>query len=358
MGTISRKFVKYARFVSQYYHPSGPRLAYVGGVYGSRNLGDEVLRSAAAKLFPRCSLVDYPRKPYLAKFAKSMLPVRNGLLAGGTLISQKEEWLALVRNYIPPIHRFIVFGTGVAHPLFFQDRRREWCKLLEQCAFVGVRGPLSAELLSEVGFSNVEVVGDPVLVYASDTMEDCAAYEPDRIGINIGWDRQMKQFGTESEICEQVTTLAKLARSAGWKVRWFIVCPADLGITLEAAAKSDTSEEIMQCYTNASEYIAEVKSCAVFVGMRLHSVVLATCAYVPSLMLEYRPKCRDYMLSIAQEHNLLRTDILHSEEMWSRASWLGSNRENLSKSLYENIKQLRERQQRRAAELEEVMLSE
>jgi hypothetical protein len=91
MWKISSKFVKYTRFVSQYYHPSGPRLAYLGGVYGSRNLGDEVLRSAAAKLFPRCSLLDYPRKPYLAKLAKTMFPVRNGLLAGGTLISQRKS---------------------------------------------------------------------------------------------------------------------------------------------------------------------------------------------------------------------------------------------------------------------------
>jgi polysaccharide pyruvyl transferase WcaK-like protein len=196
--------------------------------------------------------------------------------------------------------------------------------LLEQFAFVGVRGPLSAELLSEVGFSNVEVVGDPVLVYASDTMEDCAAYEPNLIGLNIGWDRSMKQFGTEAEIYERITTLAKRARSAGWKVRWFVVCPADLEMTVEAAAKSGTSEEIIQCYTNASEYIAG--KIAAFCRMRLHSVVLATCAYVPSLMIEYRPKCRVICYQYPKSITCYE-QIVYAEEMWSKASWLGSNQE-------------------------------
>jgi polysaccharide pyruvyl transferase WcaK-like protein len=97
---------------------------------------------------------------------------------------------------------------------------------------------------------------------------------------------------------------------------------------------------------------------SVFVGTRLHSVVLATCAFVPSVMLEYRPKCRDYMLSIGQEDYVIRTDKFRSEEVWERACELNSERNRFSEALYQSIKPLRERQLRKASELQKAMLGD
>lgn len=347
---------KYMRFFADYAKPRGPRLAYIGGVYGSRNLGDEALRLAAAKLFSRCSLLEFPRKRHLANLAKLILPVFNALLAGGTLINQREEWLSLVSNYVPVIPNFIVFGTGVAHPSFWPDRRRKWAELLRQCRFVGVRGPLSAQLLTDVQVSGVEIVGDPVLVFASDTWDQRSTYIPNSIGLNIGWDRA-SQWGIQERIFTEAVKLATLAKDAGWRIRWFIVCPADIDITSEIAVLSGTNDDICHIYTDPLKYINLVKSCSVFAGMRLHSVVLATCAYVPPLVLEYRPKCLDYMLSIRHEEFVIRTDMFQANDVWEKACHINANRNRFSEALYMSIKPLRDVQLRKAHELQDLMLT-
>ena len=346
---------KYSRFFAQYTIPHGPRLAYIGGVYGSQNLGDDVLCYAAAKLFSSCTLLEYPRSQHFAKLAKVVLPVRNAVLAGGTLINQKDFWLDLTAIYIQAIPNFIVFGTGVEHPLFSNDRLSEWRELLEQCNFIGVRGPLSAQILADAGVNRVEIVGDPALVYAFDMWDQSAAYIPETIGLNIGWDR-VKQWGTQEHIFSEATLLAKRAKDAGWKVKWFVVCSADEGMTTKVATASGTTSDICHVYNDPVEYMNLVKSCSVFVGTRLHSVVLATCAYVPSLMLAYRPKCVDYMLSIGQDDHVIRTDKFRADEVWEKACHLSAERSRFSEALYLSMKPLRGRQLAMAKKLQETML--
>jgi polysaccharide pyruvyl transferase WcaK-like protein len=350
---IAAKLKKYSRFFMDYAKPCGPRLAYIGGVYGSRNLGDEALRDAAIKLFNKCSLLEFPRKKQLARLAKA-IPIRNALLAGGTLINQKEEWLDLVSNYISSIPNFIVFGTGVADPYFWPDKRKEWAGLLNRCSFVGVRGPLSARLLSDVNVGNVEMVGDPTLIFASDTWNHRNIHMPNSIGLNIGWD-WAKQWGTQENIYNEAINLASLARSEGWLIKWFVLCPADVDITNEIAIRSGTDCNIYCIYNDPIKYIDIIRSCSVFVGTRLHSVVLATCAYVPSFSIEYRPKCRDYMLSIQQENFVVRADKFKARNLWEKALNVNDNQYHFSKALYNSIKPLRETQIRMACELQNLI---
>lgn len=352
---MTSKIKKYSRFVARYTRPSGPRLAYIGGVHGGQNLGDEALRYAAENLFFRCTVLEFPRKPHLARLAKVVLPLNNAVMAGGTLINQKDIWLDVVAKYIPKIPNFIVYGTGVAHPEFWHDRRREWSELLKECTFVGVRGPLSAQLLADVHFYQVEVVGDPALVFAFDQWDQSDSYIPESIGINIGWDRA-KQWGTQEHIFSEAARLATLARITGWKVKWFVVCPADIEITYRLATASGTTSDICHVYNDPVKYMTLVKSCSVFVGTRLHSVVLATCAYVPSLMLAYRPKCMDYMLSIGQEDYVIRTDKMMAHELWEKTLYLNTERNRFSESLYLSMKPLRDKQLGTAEKLQKAML--
>ena len=63
--------------------------------------------------------------------------------------------------------------------------------------------------------------------------------------------------------------------------------------------------------------------------------------YVPSLMLEYRPKCRDYMMSIGQEDKTIRTDQFKAEDVWDIVNTWNSKRQLLSEALYQSVKQMR-----------------
>ena len=149
--------------------------------------------------------------------------------------------------------------------------------------------------------------------------------------------------------------LAKNATQAGWKVHWFVVWKNDMDITLEAARKSGTEENIHQEYYDYKKYFDLVRKMSVFVGMKLHSVALAMCAYVPSVMLEYRPKCRDFMMSVNQQHNNIRTDRFKADDVWEIVKAWNADRTQASRLLYDSIKPVAIKQKQKAIDVFNAM---
>jgi polysaccharide pyruvyl transferase WcaK-like protein len=334
-----------------------PRLFYASGCPNSRNLGDVSLFEAYKRLFSEHNIVHYPGGRVLLIASKLMRLSGAAVLGGGTLINR---WgLSAFQECAEIFSKICVFGTGVANPAFWSERpeRRDtldrWKPVLERCVYIGVRGPLSGESLADIGIKNVEVVGDPVLVYARKD-GPTRSYLPNSLGLNLGTSLG-NVWGSEESLWREYVKLAKTAKQSGWDVSWFIVWPKDLGLTKEAANLSGTADHMYEVYRDTDEYLHLVEPLSAFVGMKLHAVALATCAYVPSMMLEYRPKCRDYMASIGQEHHTIRTDEFRAEEMWDIISEWSLKRELLSAELFRSIRRLREKQRAEAKRLTEVL---
>lgn len=331
-------------------------MAYVGGFFGHENLGDEALYDAAESLFDRCSMLKYPRKLWVAHVAKVLPRIDCAVLGGGTLINQIESWCRLAEKCFDMFPLSFVFGTGVGHPDFWRsqagwkDMMNEWKAILSKCSYIGVRGPLSAELLVDAGIGGVEVIGDPALTFAGDEFPADGSYVADSIGLNIG-QADGCMWGGEDRVLGEYVRLATLAKEAGWGVKWFVVYPPDLSITVKAAELSGTSEEIYETYSDVGRYLELVGVLSTFVGMKLHATALACCAYVPSVMLEYRPKCRDFMQSIGQDEMTIRTDRVKAEEVWDIVSALNSDRQAASKALYDAIQLLSKAQKSKADQL-------
>jgi hypothetical protein len=290
-------------------------VAYVGGWLGKRNLGDDALLAAYRTLFPALNFVQFDGGRVARRLARHFPRLRNGMLAGGTIIGQEPAWLEVARAFLEIHPELIVFGSGVEEPSFWSGKLtlNSWKPVLEQCRFIGVRGPLSAELLGDIGLKSVQIVGDPVLAFA---LKDVNT-EPilDSVGLNFGTS-DGKVWGDECRICREMTALAKTAKESGWRVEWFVVWPRDLEITRQAAEASDTSQHIHVICEDHALFIRQVRRLSVFVGMKLHATALATCALTPSVMLEYRPKCRDYMQSIRQEEFSFKTDSFRAGAVW------------------------------------------
>jgi len=353
---------RYSDFIWQALTAKSPRLAYIGGFFGKNNLGDEALYDAVKSLFYNCSLLKFPRKQWLTSIAKVLPNIHCAVLAGGTVINRLESWRHLADKYFDIFPFSFVFGTGVAHPSFWSsqpgwtDTLKEWKPILERCSYIGVRGPMSAQLLADVGVKNVEIVGDPVLTFAMEQSPENSSYIPDSIGLNIG-QANGRLWGSQEHVQAEYVKLAAFAKKTGWGVKWFVVYPPDLSITENVARLSGTDHQIYEIYCDTSRYLELVRSLSTFVGMKLHAVALATCAYVPSVMLEYRPKCRDYMQSIGQDSATIRTDKLKAEEIWEIVSTWNSRRQIASGALYHKIKPLREIQRSRAKELMETIIA-
>jgi polysaccharide pyruvyl transferase WcaK-like protein len=310
---------------------------------------------ADKKLFHRCNLLDTFGGRSL-KLAMRIYPVFNAvLLAGGTLIhGYNKVWLKGFMSCQEVCPSSFVFGTGVADPSFWRARPNyidlltEWVLTLRKCRFIGVRGPLSARILANAGLENVEIVGDLVLALADDV--NTGSYHSGTIGFNVGHSYS-DVWGKEEEIFTQFTILARLARQAGWRVKWFVVWPDDLDVTKHIAKASGTTAEIHEIYADYKAFLNLVRPLAIFVGLKLHSVALTTCAYVPSVMLEYDPKCRDYMQSINQDEAIIRTDRFVADEVWEIVKTFESRRQEISSRLYSSIKLVRDRQRQMAETL-------
>jgi hypothetical protein len=332
-----------------------PLLVYVSGSPDSLNLGDNTLFRAYRQLFHRCSFARYGSGgAVLSGLSRIMRVTGHAVLGGGTLINRwgvgaAEEAIALFDN-------FFVFGTGVAQSGFWSgrpgwdDRMAKWKAVLKEADYLGVRGPLSAAALREAGLENAEVIGDPVLVYAHDSPQRDDSYRARCLGLNLG-QAQGQVWGSEEQLVREYTRLAKQARESGWSVIWFVVHPDDREVTLHAATSSGTPEEVLEVYDDHTRFIESAARVSVFVGMKLHAVVLATCAYVPSVMVEYRPKCRDYMMLIDHEKSTVRTDRMRASEVWGMIEEYSIVRRRLSERLYDCIAPVRNRLQAKAEEI-------
>ncbi len=323
-------------------------VAYLGGWLGKKNLGDEALFSAYRALFPEINFVPFDGGRVSQHVVRYLPHLKSGILGGGTLIGQKPIWLEIPNAFLNLHSRLDVFGTGVEEPLFWNGESTldKWKILLERCGYIGVRGPRSAELLSEIGISNVEVVGDPVLTFAvKDVNLD---FVPNSVGLNIGTS-DGNVWGNEPRICDEMAKFATIARKAGWKVEWFVVWPKDLEITLKAARASGTYEHIHTIFEDHEQFIEKARMLNAFIGMKLHATVLATCALTPSIMLEYRPKCRDYMDSIGQGHLTFKTSEFNAGELWEIVADWGRRRTEAAKTLSQSVHS-RQRSQKMAAQ--------
>ncbi|MCK4999762.1 MAG: polysaccharide pyruvyl transferase family protein, partial [Anaerohalosphaera sp.] len=275
-----------------------PRVTYAGHWMGYQNLGDEALFDAVKLLFPQFGFIVFPHwgGKEITIPAKVLRLFNFGMVAGGTIIKPSEYLLKQTQNCMEVCKKHFVFGTGVAQPCFSEDRSdwrsilSQWVELLAHSEYIGVRGPISARILTEAGLKNVEVVGDPVLVFADKSLPDESAYKPSVLGLNIASIRG-GLWGSMARVAKQFESLASIAKKERWTIKWFVLSPEDVKITEDIAKRTGTDEQICNVYQDYKAYMDQVRSVSVFVGIRLHAVALATCAYVPSVMLEYRPKC-------------------------------------------------------------------
>ena len=335
---------------------SKPKAVYVGGWLGHDNLGDEALFEASKKLFPGISLYSLYGKKNEMFLAKVTRVFDYAFLAGGTIINKNDNCLKRAQRMIKLAKPCFVFGTGVASSEFWKDKKvfgdnswqnhlSQWHDILDQCEYVGVRGPLSKEMLISEGIKNVEVVGDPVLTFAD--FSKSKSYQEKTLGINLGTAGGY-MWGQEDKVLAEFAELASIARKAGWKVVWFVIWPKDYDPTINAAKESGTDENIFTIYQDQKKYMDTVSKVDIFVGMKLHAVVLSTCAGVPSVMIEYRPKCRDYMESINQGNFCYRSDLFESQSTWEQILDIHNNRGSYANQIEDGISRLKAFQEQKA----------
>lgn len=329
-----------------------PRAAYIGWT-GHHNLGDEVLLLAHKELLQGITLIGY-RRSSLLKLLCAVTGRRLydlGILGGGTLINQHHMWLTGVRELQNSGVPMICLGTGVASAGFWSanaealdmlghagDELDDWTKALRSFSFVGVRGPYSSAALRGRGLENVDVVGDTALSLSDDADFDDRPHRRGVVGLSVGHVEHNPMWGDPVTYMDEVVKFARLMCDLGHEVQLLPVWDRDVASNEAILERVNRGGCRLRCvFDDYADYSRAVRECEVFVGQKLHSTVIACMNGVPSVMIEYRPKCRDFMASVDLEDYVIRTDQFTAETAATMVERLLRDRQAVLEKLEKRI---------------------
>ena len=336
----------------RYFIPFRKRIGYIGWL-GYENLGDEAMYYAFKKLYKNFNVLPFKHtyKIRLYESITSRKIYNSVFLGGGTFINSDGSSLRNLKIAQQRYKGIYIWGSGVRNPCFWEDIHRykncftEWADLLNKCQYVGVRGPLSKQLLDCNGYLNSEILGDPALSLSRNVI--IRKRKMKKLGINIGISNGYV-WGNEGEILDFVVEFAALMIQKGWKVTFLPVWSKDLAYIEEAVSKLNGKADIFYQYSSITSTLDFLQGCDIFVGEKLHSVILAMCAYTPSVMLEYRPKCLDFMASMGLERFNMRTDRLSMYKLLDNLEELSSKSDVFQDEMSSKILFYKNRQRERA----------
>jgi polysaccharide pyruvyl transferase len=346
--------------------PSSDRVAYVGWS-GNENMGDEAILAAYRRALHGYPLCQVSVRTPLARLDR-LTPwrlFRAVLLGGGTLIGV-PSYRSVLRSLLEQDERLtaLMLGAGVEEPSYFgvnpltveairqaNPATREdqgslawselvrWEPVLRRFERVTVRGPRSRAVLRELGV-DATVVGDPALLLADETPTQ--RFRERRLGLNIGTTPGV--WGSNpAALISEVVAFARAMRARGWEIVLFPVWPPDLRCIEEAARRIGGNTVVFSDFLDLDRLFAAIRECHVFVGQKLHSVVFSSAVYVPSVMLEYHPKCADFHDSLGRSRYTIRTDRVTCDALVAAVDELAASRDAHKAALIASVGALRGR---------------
>lgn len=296
------------------------RVAFHGWI-GHGNLGEELQYAAHLSAFSGWDFHPYESNP-AHEF--------DAACVSDTFINEHDKRLHQTRDLLARAKAVYCIGAGVSHPGFWstrpgwRNRMVDWCRLLEQFKFVGVRGPVSKRLLEMAGCkADVRVVGD-----AACWFKPARPVEPpkrDTIGVSAGFSWNNMWGGDENVIHVKIEQTCERLRAAGFDLRFLSIWPKDDARCEQLAARLGGEVDRLH-RPNLDEIFATFSRYTAFLGLKLHTTILAAMHEVPVYALEYRPKCRDFMEHLGWQAHVTRTDRIDPAALSAMLESLAANR--------------------------------
>ena len=306
------------------------RARYVAYTKNTENHGDEALMwiirdLLAPEIEVQCDCADYDL----------------ALLGGGTLINQSPWLLDVFQSALDKAGRGLVLGTGVGDLAFWGNHFDKWTPLLQQCDFVGVRGPDSVALLRQHGIPGAVCVGDPYLWL------QCPARRsptPKRLGVNLGSTNNSLLGTNDQDLHDYLAEVLCRLKTSGWSFIWVSMWTKDFPF-LDAVRQrvAPDSGPVLDARYQTLEAFSSIAGCEIFLGEKLHANAMAAVAGVPFISLEYQPKVRDFAASLEMSSWIVSTAERNPQVLIEMIEALKQKRKSVEKKMIRARNALRKR---------------
>ncbi|MEM8561252.1 MAG: polysaccharide pyruvyl transferase family protein [Pseudomonadota bacterium] len=278
------------------------------GMFGPGNLGDEAMLVAAYKTLHWRRVVpclSTPNRPWLDMLLKRRRR-HHLIVAGGTLIhGGQTQWLDHVESRANKGLSVRFFGTGIA---FSEDQIANrsmsfsrWSKILRNSAEVYLRGQDSVDIYKKMGVK-ADVFGDfAFLLHDPEIPLSDFNKRVDTIGVNVGLCLD-DQEGFEKSFITIVKYLSERYRLVFHVVR---DCNKEVTLRVIQAANIESITKVEYHYYDPYAFMHSIRHYSGFIGLKLHAAGLAMVAGVPTVMVAYMPKARDFMTPLGGGEGIL-----------------------------------------------------
>lgn len=285
----------------------------IGGYYGYHNAGDEALLRAVQQSLLACdpnlrfcvltrhpeqardtSVTPIERFSYFA-VRRAIRRSRAMLFGGGTLIQDATStkslfyYLWLLRSGERAGLRTMLYANGIG-PIYGSFSRRCTAGILNRVDIITLREPGSLELLRELGVTapHIEVTADEVLTLFDDHIPVASS---DYIAVSLrDWHTLSPDFADR-----MAAALDQISERSGLPVH-FIPMQSETDLMLcRTVAKKLHVRNAVCAPASTEQSIALISGSTLVIGMRLHALVFAAGAAVPSIGIIYDPKITGFL---------------------------------------------------------------
>lgn len=315
----------------------GLKRFFIIGYYGSSNLGDELLLSCTKKLILDCVPdAELTALTYNVKGTESLHGIKgvsrnhykeiisaikaNDVIVGGggsmlqNVTSNRSLMYYLMLLFISKCFgkKVLLFGNGIG-PI--QGNFWKWLTalLLNRIDQVVVRDEESYQALEQMGVTkNVKLGSDLVFTYEALKSQE---RNPKKITLNL------RPWKNEEDFLKVFEAFVHDLLDQGYEV---VLVPLQvgfddrvLGILKDRVNRSGLS--LLPCEP-VEDIISSIASSKVFLGMRLHSLILSALVETPFVGISYDPKVNAFTSAMGQSHieNLDQLSLERLKEEFQR----------------------------------------
>ncbi|MEI6633689.1 MAG: polysaccharide pyruvyl transferase family protein [Chlamydiota bacterium] len=355
----------------------------VHGFYGEGNLGDEAILDALIRemrRFPRARLVVFSKYPdrvagehavrSVSEQDKGrrlrrmweMLTSRLVVVGGGGLLrdlgddpANVRRWLGIIRAAQGLRRKTALWDVG-ADDIRFPESAALIRETLARADFISVRDGDSKDVLRSLGVEGeVMVAADPALLLvepgAARTAGDAS---PLRVMVSV------RHWFRRGLYIERADLNDSFLRALGQALDFLV---EEYGATVDfmplrttgydddrsvaraviAGMKNQHRVSLIESVPGVDCLIGVLPRYALTIGMRLHSLILSAGSGVPVIGLEYMPKVRGFMKSIAQEEYSLPLETISRDALVDRITATFGSYDERRRLIRARISALREK---------------